>query len=727
MAREVESEDVLRAADSHTDPAHAEGRKARGALRLDEFAADRSWTVRAYVREIRRGEERLAETRATVRALREELDAVHDSTSWRMTAPLRLLTTRYAVVARLVRRGAKVFWWTLSLQLPRRLRERREAIAESSRVSREETYEEWIRAYDTLGESDFDGMHELERALDYRPLVSVLMPVFDPPEAILRAAIDSVRAQVYANWELCIADDFSTQAHVADVLDECRSDDRVRVVRRSENGGISAASNSALALARGELVALLDHDDLLRPHSLLLAVNEFAKRREVGFVYSDADKIDENGRRVSHYFKPDWNPALLRSQNFLCHLSVIRTDLVRKAGGFRGEFDGSQDWDLNLRIVELLPAEAIAHVPHVLYHWRAISGSVAAEGLDAKPYASDAARRATEEHLRRTGRNGYVLPVDVHQKVRFLVPRPRPFVSVVVPSTAREDLLRPCLEGLLSATAYDELEIVVAVSESAVDEPATCRFLEDVAARPSVRLVTSTDRAFNFAQTMNEAIAQTDAELVLLLNDDVEVVHDDWLEALVEYALEDDVGAVGGLLLYPDGTICSAGMLLGARGAAEHLYHRRRWDVNGYSNRARLPQDVSAVAGTCMLVRREAFDVVGGLDESFPVAYNDVDLCLRLRRDGWRVIYQPDAVLVHHGSASFGTHQRGRDEEHTRDAERMRTRWGAALTDDPMHNPNLELDASYPDRLAFPPRVVYPWRQASPGSTDPRRPTGTAP
>jgi len=683
---------------------------ANGSDATEPEALTTDESVRLLSRRLWVAEVKLAEAKSVISDVEAELAAVNDSTSWRVTAPLRLLAIRYAVVARRMRGSAKVFWWTLTLQLPRRLRERREAIAESSRVNREAIYAEWIRAYDTLDESDFHGMREIERALDYRPLVSVLMPVFDPPEAIFRAAIDSVRAQVYTNWELCIADDSSTQAHVADVLDEYRSDDRVRVVRRSENGGISAASNSALELARGELVALLDHDDLLRPHSVLLAVNEFAKRREVGFVYSDADKIDENGRRVSHYFKPGWNPALLRSQNYLCHLSVIRADLVRKAGGFRGAFDGSQDWDLNLRIVELLPAEAIAHVPHVLYHWREIGGSVAAEGHEAKPYASDAARRATEEHLRRMGRNAYVLPVGPHQKVRFLIPRPRPFVSVVVPSTAREDLLRPCLEGLLSATAYGELEIVVAVSESAVDEPAAGRFLEDVAAIPRVRLVTSPQRVFNYAQTMNDAIARTDAELVLLLNDDVEVVHDDWLEALVEYALEDDVGAVGGLLVYPDGTVYSAGMLLGARGVAEHLYHRRRWNVHGYSNRARLPQDLSAVAGACMLVRRDVFDVVGGFDELFPVAYNDVDLCLRLRREGWRVVYQPDAVLIHRGSASFGKYQRGRDDEHRRDAERMRDRWGEALMDDLAHNPNLALDASHPDRLAFPPRVSYPWR-----------------
>jgi GT2 family glycosyltransferase len=285
-------------------------------------------------------------------------------------------------------------------------------------------------------------------------------------------------------------------------------------------------------------------------------------------------------------------------------------------------------------------------------------------------------------------------------------------VSVVVPSTGRRELLEPCIDGLFSRTGYSELEIVVAVDETARADPAARAFLIELASRPRVRLHTYPARAFNYALTIDEAVATTDTPLVLLLNDDTEAVYEDWLDALVGYVQEERVGAAGGMLVYPDGTVHSAGMLVGARSIAENRYHRRAAVVSGHANRARLPQDVTAVTGTCMLVRREAFDEVGGLDVSFPVAYNDVDFCLKLRRAGWRIVYVPDAVLVHHGSASFGTHQEGREEEHARDAARMQERWGPVLLDDPMHNPNLELDASDPSLPAFPPRVDYPWRRA---------------
>jgi GT2 family glycosyltransferase len=284
-------------------------------------------------------------------------------------------------------------------------------------------------------------------------------------------------------------------------------------------------------------------------------------------------------------------------------------------------------------------------------------------------------------------------------------------VSVVIPSTGRRELLESCVHGVLSLTAYDDLEVVVTVDERATEDRSTRRFLAELSSRPRVRLHSYAARPFNYALTVNEAVATTETPLVLLLNDDTEVVYEDWLDAMVGYAQgEARVGAVGGMLIYPDGTVHSAGMLVGARSIAENRYHRRSALVSGHANRARLPQDLTAVVGTCMLVRRDAFDEVGGLDVSFPVAYNDVDFCLKLRRVGWRVIYVPDALLVHRGSASFGTHQRGRDDEHVRDATRMQQRWGAALLDDPTHNPNLELDASDPSRPASPPRVDYPWR-----------------
>jgi len=606
--------------------------------------------------------------------------------------------------ARLLRRGTRVLWWILSLQFSDRLRERRQAIAdaERSRKSSADLYAEWVVEFDTLGESDFVGMSGLYDDLERRPLVSVLMPVFDSPEHHVRASIESILTQVYAKWELCVAD-ASTRPRIRQVLQEYqRVDDRIRVVRPPSSATVPATSNAALEIARGELVALVDQNDLLRPHSLLMSVLAYQADKGVGYVYSDEDRVDGSGRRVDHDFKPDWNPALLLCQSYPCHLAVIRTALVRAAGGFRSGCDGAQNWDLALRVTERLPPHAVAHVPHVLCHRRA--------SRDAAP--SHAGRRVVEDHLERTGRRGSVLSAGADQQVRFLSEPTGPRVSVVVPSTGRRELLEPCVDGVLSRTAFDELDLVVAVDESASEDPSTRSFLAELSCRPRVRLHTYPSRPFNYALTVNEAVAATDTALVLLLNDDVEVVSEGWLEAMVGYVQEERVGAVGGLLVYPDGTIHSAGMLVGARSIAENRYHRRPADVAGYANRARLPQDVSAVVGTCMLVRRDAFDGVGGLDPSFPVAYNDVDFCLKLRRTGWRIVYVPDAHLVHRGSASFGTHQRGRETEHVADLERMVERWRDTLRDDPMHNPNLALDSSYPDRLVFPPRVAYPWRNS---------------
>jgi len=662
-----------------------------------------------------RREALLAEARGRELALKEELGAVLATTSWRITVRLRSLARRNRRAATLLRRATKLVYWTVTLQLPRRLRERREA-SEASRqiesVRGEGTYQKWVDVHDTLESSDMDGMRALIQALEHRPLVSVVMPVFNSPERFLREAIESVRAQVYENWELCIADDASTAEHVRLVLDEyARGDSRIRVIYRGENGGISAASNSALSLARGEIVGLLDHDDLLRPHALLLAVTAFDASPSVAYVYSDEDKVDENGRRFAHWFKPDWNPALLLSQNYLCHFSVFKTALARRLGGFRSEYDGSQDWDLALRMTELLEPDAIVHVPHILYHWRAIPGSAAAE-LGAKPYSVDAGRRATEDYLRRAGQRGYVVPAGIRsQKVRYVLPSPPPLVSAIVPTTGRPDLLEPCLAGLLHRTDYERLEVIIAISEDTHQDAARKQLLERLLEDSRVRVVALPRAPFNFARTVNQASSHANGELLLLLNDDTEVIYDDWLEAMVGYALLDGVGAVGGLLLSGDDTIQHAGMMVGARGVAEHLYRGRSFGISGYMGRARLPQDVSVVAGTCMLVKRQAFAALGGFDEAFPVSYNDIDFCLELRRRSWRVLFVPDGALYHQKTASFGTHQLGREVQHRHDVERMQERWGGVLLDDPMHNPNLALDASDPSRLAFPPRVVYPWRR----------------
>jgi GT2 family glycosyltransferase len=683
--------------------------EARPTRRRSHVPWDRhvDWLQRA----IRRREAALSEQQEAIDELRHELESVYASTSWRLTAPLRGFSSSHGRAAAVLRTALRLAYWTATLRLPRRLRSlraAREAARRDDRRRRELSYERWIELYDTLTSDDLGALRSLANALDETPLVSVVMPVFDPPEWALVEAIQSVLDQVYENWELCIADDASTEPHVRRVLDAyARRDPRIRVVYRASNGGISAASNSALEIAQGELVALLDHDDVIRPHALLLVVREFAADERVGFVYSDEDQIDEHGRRYGHNFKPDWDPTLLLSQNYVCHFAVFRIELVREGGGFRSEYDGSQDWDLALRVSSMLPSEGVAHIPHVLYHWRAIPGS-AALGVAAKPYAVDAGRRAAADHLRGRGQRCYLVPVGTHQSVRYALPDPPPSVSAIVPSTGDPTLLDACIRSLLDDTDYPSLDVVVVVSEEA--RVRQRRYLTELERDPRVHLHTYAERAFNYAWAVNFGAAKAAGELLLLLNDDIRAARDDWLEAMVGQVLQDGVGAAGALLLYEDRTIQHAGMLLGA-GDAKHLYRRRPAGIAGYVNRARLPRGVSAVTGACMLVRRELFVALDGMDEALEVAYNDVDLCLKLRRAGWRIVFVPDAILYHRESASFGSLTLGREDAFSAERRRIRTRWHDEVEDDRFHNPNLALDAAYPSRLAFPPRRPYPWRR----------------
>jgi GT2 family glycosyltransferase len=583
---------------------------------------------------------------------------------------------------------------------------RREALRRQERP-----YERWIELYDTLPEADRERMRSLAKRLPSRPLVSILMPVFNAPERFLREAIESVVDQAYDHWELCIADDASTEAHVRAVLSEyAEADARIRVIIRSANGGISAASNSALGIARGDLVGLLDHDDVLRPHAILLAVQAFADDR-LSFLYSDEDQIDEAGRRFGHNFKPDWDPALLLSQNYVCHFAVYRAQLLRDVGGFRSEFDGSQDWDLALRVTSRLRPEEVGHIPHVLYHWRAIPGSAALD-IAEKPYAIDAARRATLGHLRRAGQHAYVVPVGSHQEVRYALPDPAPSVTAIVPSTGDPAILRGCVETLLEGTDYPSLDVIVAVSERSRALPAPRRYLDSLQSESRIRVAVYERPDFNYAWVVNWAARRIEGELLLLLNDDTRGTTDDWLETLVGQVIQERVGAVGAMLLHRDDTIQHAGMLF-ANGRADHLYRGRPAGISGYVNRARVPRGAPAVTAACMLLRRRAFEEVGGMDDGLPGAYNDVDLCLKLRHAGWRVVFGPGAVLYHDESSSFGSLSVGREEAFGAERRRVHERWGREMEVDPFHNPNLALDASFPSRLAFPPRVAYPWRAAS--------------
>ncbi|HZO97846.1 MAG TPA: glycosyltransferase [Gaiellaceae bacterium] len=639
--------------------------------------------------------------------LHDRLVEIESSTTWRLTQRPRAFLARHETLRRLLRLALGSAWRALRRAARRR---RRGEAAFDPDVG----YERWVALYDTLGKGERLAMAAHARALESQPLISVLLPVCDPPAELLRAAIESVRDQVYDRWELCVADDASRSPAVHELLEEAAADPRVKVVRRERRGGIAAASNDAAALATGDYVGLLDHDDVLRPHALLLVADELARHPDAVLVYSDEDKLDADGNRCEHHFKPDWNPALILCQNYVAHFTVVRRERLVEVGGFRSEYDGSQDWDLVLRATEGQPPERIRHVPHVLYHWRKTERSTAQRG-EAKPEAVDAGRRAVEDALARAGASATVSTVHgAYQRVRYAVPSPAPRVDVVMPTACKLELLEPCLEGLLSKTAYDGLRVTLVVSSIRFEVPAQARFLERIREDERVRLHVYEDRPFNYSWLNNTAAAELDAPLLLLMNDDMLVIQEDWLEVMVGHALQDRVGAVGAKLYYPTEQIQHAGVIVGGGGIAAHNHQHLPRPDPGYHARAWLSQDLSCVTAAVTLLRREAFEQVGGFDEQLAVAFNDVDLCLRLVDAGWRVVWTPDAELYHRESVSVGRHNSPeRREEFEYEERLMVRRWGERLLADPHYNPNLSLRDL--NRPSFPPRVDYPWRRGLPG------------
>jgi len=588
---------------------------------------------------------------------------------------------------------------------------RREGITGVSRVFRnlismDIGYREWIRVHDMLSNSDRVLIRQHIGRFSYRPLISVLMPVYNPPAEFLQRAIASVEKQLYPDWELCIADDASTLPHVRVILEKAiREDSRIRVTYRNRNGHISAASNTALGMAQGEFVALLDHDDELSEHALYHVALALNNDPELDLLYSDEDKIDVKGRRFGHYFKPDWNPDLFHAQNLICHLGVYRRECAVEIGGFREGFEGAQDWDFALRFSESLQSKKIRHLPHVLYHWRAIAGSTAIT-VDAKQYAVVAGKKVLQEAWRRRGVQADVVHVDTgHFFVRLPQLDPPPKVSVVICTRDRIDLLRQCVEGVVEKTDYPDFEILIVDNGSR--ELATLEYLASLQSSGQARILPMSG-AFNFAVLNNAAVCQSSGKVICLLNNDVLPIKADWLQAMVAHTLRCGIGAVGAKLLYPDDTIQHGGVLLDGV-AAGHLHRGWPRTANGYGNRARLPQNVSAVTAACLVVRKEVWDDVGGMDERFAVAFNDVDFCLRVQQRGYRNLWLPQAELYHFESASRGQEDTPEKLERFRsEVASLQERWGMLLQNDPNWNPNLALNGERIG-LAAPPRIGKPW------------------
>ena len=566
----------------------------------------------------------------------------------------------------------------------------------------------WCDRWDRIDADDRAAMRADFATWTAPPKIAVLMPVYETNPAFLEAAIASVRDQTYPHWMLAIADDASSSADITRILTRVMAEDhRVRFVRRPTNGGVAAASNTALDLVEADWVALLDHDDLLPPHALYMVARTIREHPDAQIIYSDEDNVDETGRRHSPYFRSDFDLDLLLGQNAISHLGVYRTSAVREVGGFRSAFEGSQDLDLALRVAGRSRPDQIRHVPHVLYHWRKVaSGSAFSERQPDRQAV--AARAAVEDFLRSKAIAAEVTlsPRPPFVNTRRLPPATLPHVTVIVPTRDRLDLLRPCIDSLLRDTRYVSFDVMI-IDNGSVTSEINSHF-QAFAGHRQVSIVRDS-RPFNYSAIHNRAVLEARGEITAFLNNDTEVIDGDWLTAMVSHAVRPEVGAVGAKLLYPDGTIQHAGVVTGIGGSAQHVFAHSHG--LGYFARADLTHAVAAVTGACLVMRKANYLAVGGMNENLGVAYNDVDLCLRLRALGLLIIYSPHAVLIHKESQSRGSDNRpGREADARAELEHLRATWGEFFDNDPYYNPNLTI-ASLDYGLAEPPRKLLPWRQ----------------
>ncbi|MCF8367145.1 MAG: glycosyltransferase family 2 protein [Bacteroidales bacterium] len=565
-------------------------------------------------------------------------------------------------------------------------------------------YQKWIHQYEMLNAEVLAKMTALQKDFKTQPLISVIMPAWNSNPQWLKEAIESVRKQIYPNWELCIADDASTkQSHFKILHEYQKSDSRIKVLFRNENGHISEASNSALKLATGEYVALLDHDDLLTQDAFFYVVAAINKNPDAALIYTDEDKIDKKGKRLDPYFKCDWNYSLFLGQNFPNHLTVYKRAIITKVGGFRQGFEGSQDYDLALRCIEQIDPSQIVHIPSILYQWRQHKESTA-EKTGNKSYAVIAGQRALQEHLQRTGTKAEVeiLPMSYY-RIKYKLPQNLPFVSIIIPTRNNKIILEQCIQSILSKTDYPNYELLVIDNKSDHDD--TLNYFAEISKHSRISVLKD-ERPFNFSAINNRAVQLSKGDFILFLNDDTEVISSGWLSEMVSILLQPGVGAVGAKLLYPNETIQHAGVILGIGGVGGHVHKRMNINNYGYFGRAILMQEFSALTAACLLVRTTIFDKVGGFDEvNLAIAFNDVDLCLKIREKGYRLVFTPFAQLYHHESVSRG------DDLHPDKVDRfnmennfMLGKWQETLRNDQAYNPNLTLERE-DFSLAWPPRA----------------------
>ncbi len=521
---------------------------------------------------------------------------------------------------------------------------------------------------------------------------SILVPLYNTPEVFLREMINSVKQQSYPNWELCLADG-SDAAH-SDVQSICleyaENDARIKYQKLEKNGGISENTNAALAMSTGEYIALFDHDDLLSP-SVLFKMMQAVEEQNADFIYTDEMTFSGDlSNCVFVHCKPDFSPETLRGYNYICHFTAFSRELYNKVGGFRSEFDGSQDYDIILRLTE--QAKSIVHIPEVLYYWRSHSQSVASD-ISAKPYCLVAAKKALAEHLQRVGLKGNPMDTLAPSIYRIMYTlNQMPLISIIIANKDHTDDLDKCIRSIYSLTTYPNFEVIVVENNST--EAKTFAYYKQIQKEfDNITVVDWGQGEFNYSAVNNFGVTKAKGEYVLLLNNDIEVISTDWLESMMMFAQMNNVGAVGAKLLYPDGTIQHGGVILGYGGIAGHAFIGwPRYDF-GYASRLTVAQNVSAVTAACLLTKKSVWEQVGGLDEAFKVAFNDVNLCMQIRKAGYDIIFTPFAELYHHESKSRGYEDtKEKQERFNGEIKRFAARWQDELDKgDPYYNPNFDL------------------------------------
>lgn len=528
---------------------------------------------------------------------------------------------------------------------------------------------------------------------DKNPVVSIIVPIYNTPIPFLIKMIESVRKQTYQHWELCLGDASDAAHNKVSVLCKkfARKDSRIKYCRLAHNGGISENSNQTIAVSTGEYIGLLDHDDILH-YSAIFEVVKAINEKGADFVYTDEATIRENpSDAYLPHFKPDFAADNLRGNNYICHFSVFSRALMERSGGhFRKEYDGAQDHELFLRLTE--KAKKIAHIPRILYYWRAHEQSTAS-GTGAKPYVVSAGKRAVEAQLERIGLPGVVKPlpkIGTVYRVEYAL-RQMDMISILIPNKDHIVDLEKCINSILGHSTYKNYEIIVIENNSV--EKQTFRYYSEIVKNEKIRVVTW-DGPFNYSAINNYGATFAKGKYLLLLNNDIEVSTPDWLEEMLMFAQREDVGAVGAKLYYPDDTIQHAGIGIGLLTLAGHFHRGMPRNYSGYMGRLSYAQNVTAVTGACLMLRREVFDEVGGLEESFEVAFNDVDFCMKLRARGYLNIFTPFAELYHYESKSRGL-DISRDERNRFEGEvnRFQIKWQEELAKgDPYFNPNFSLD-----------------------------------